>query len=487
MRAGISTGLLTLGSAIALLCAAGVPAQSVAADTQLSSMGDAKLGALMDAWMADYHQVDPKVSKGRWVHFGATATPHGLTNGVADVAPIVGEPSAMTYRIRFQRNGVEKPFLLKIGTLAEGGDETPLYLAANGGTNRPLEPKVAAFFAYVLSARGQAIVARQPGYRPLSTTDIDKARGDIAGLLYIEPAMAPYKPGAEVSGPIESVGSIQMAEWIDRAFAQFIALHPKVYKGYNWRHPGSSAAISGILTEVADIAPLGREVSRGELKDYRARFGDDKLLTIEAAHGARASEIRSNAVAIYVNAANPIKSLTVAQLDAIFSKTPKAGAPAAIRTWGQTGVTGSLSPATIHPLIYADSGAPGSIQSRNFRNDAWSDEVKRKSMAEIAAAVAADASSIGFGEFDDPTPGIRQVPIAYDDKTPPSLGSLEDVARQVYPLTRSVFILLRRNPTPQTKEFVRFLLSRDGQRLAVLEGYSALTPAEAAAQLAKLD
>ena len=485
MRKILASCLLaaTLATVPAVSVAAGEPASS---PVTLSSMGDAAMGPLMDALFADYHARHANVGKGLWSHTGATASPDGLANYVADIAPIVGKRNEMMYRVRFQRNGVTAPFIVQVGSIVRDSAPVPLQLAANGGTGRPLDPKVADFLGYVVSPEGQAIVAKL-GATPLTSTEVEQARAALAANPYVQSEAPPYRAKGQVAGPISSVGSIQMVEWIDRALLRFQALHPGVVRGPHWRHPGSSAAISGLLADVSDIAPLGREVSRKEKEAYRARFGVEGPTEIRIAHGARKSEIRTNAVAIYVNAANPIASLSVAQLDAIYSAVPHAGASAPIRTWGDAGLKGEWRDRPIAPLLYGDSGAPGSIQRENFRNDRWADTVRTLDMKEVSATVSADPAAIGFGAFDDPTPGIRVLPLSFTGKGPASSGSWDDVMRQRYPLTRHVYILVRRNLSPQTREFLRFLLSREGQEIAVLEGYAPLTRAEAEAGLAQVD
>jgi len=208
------------------------------------------------------------------------------------------------------------------------------------------------------------------------------------------------------------------------------------------------------------------------------------------AAGVPADASRSSAVAIYVHAANPVPSLTLDQLDAIFSATPR-GKIAPLLSWQQPGLPGNLADAAIRPYLFAHSNAPASIQRTVLRNQGWNPQVQTLPLEQAMRRVASEPGAIAMGYFDDPTPGMRLLPIARVAGQPASSGSPQDIASGRYPLVRDVYLLLNqragRPVSPQTTEFIRFLLSREGQEIGVLEGYFPLLPQEARASLKQLE
>ena len=183
-----------------------------------------------------------------------------------------------------------------------------------------------------------------------------------------------------------------------------------------------------------------------------------------------------------MNRANPLSSLTLAQLDAIYSTTRKRGYPEAITRWGQLGLTGDWANQPIHPygmVIERKVGNPhagivayliervllGGDFNPGTRQvpDTGMGRGNNRALDEIAEAVAGDPLAIGYAGFANRRPGTRSVALAESAGQPAYAGTEEEVTARVYPLTRTIFILARPDCSPAAREFLRFVLSREGQ------------------------
>ena len=181
----------------------------------------------------------------------------------------------------------------------------------------------------------------------------------------------------------------------------------------------------------------------------------------------------------------------MAQIDAIFGRELRQGLPAAITTWGQLGLTGEWAarPISVHVPFRITPNAM-SVQIAVLKGGVWRAAVRESSVAEVAAAVARDPGAIAFGGFED-GPGLKTVAIAARTGGEFVAGSAAEVASGRYPLTRYMYIRLNRAPgralPPQVREFLRFILSREGQEFIPTSAYFPLRADEVAEELAKLD
>lgn len=469
--------LLALGSATAA-----TPADSRLA---VSSVGDASMAPLMDAWLAALSVGPAKVVKGpRWQHVSDSAAIGALMFETADVAPMTRTPLTIElapYVHQFAGDMMKSPLMVKV---AMKGDR-PLYLAVNKRPDTPVAPNVDAFVRFALSTEGQAIVARQPGLQALSTTE---AAGEAARLDGWVAALDPKLPSyaaKPVRGEISSVGSDGMKSLMDRWMREFHALQPGVRPGARWEHPGTLNGFHALMAGQTDLAPMGRELWPDEAAAYRTLVQGESPLEIRVAHGGFNTQQRTTAQAVFVHAGNPLQSLTMQQVAAIFGRSPS------ITRWGQLGLTGEWADRPIvvdmPPRVTPNAM---SMQIMALQGGAWNESAREAKVAETAAAIAADPAAIGFGGFEDGGPGLKALAIAADAGSPPVTASGDTVASGRYPLTRYMFIRLRRTPgqpvPAATREFLRYVLSRQGQAAIPYSGYFPLTAREVNEELAKL-
>jgi phosphate transport system substrate-binding protein len=332
-----------------------------------------------------------------------------------------------------------------------------------------------------------------------------------------------YQPGQQVSGTIRNYGfglGGVLKLWED----DFRTIHPGI--SFDDKLPTSDAAIPALVTGVTDLAPDGGEPAITEALSFFEVYGYPPL-DITVASGAFDVEGKSNGPVIFVHRDNPITQISMDQLDGIFGAERTAGmrgfkwTPSDgrgpekdIRTWGQLGLTDEWAGKPIQTYGHAPSGTTRFFQWKVMGNgDKWNpnyreyvetgskmiaDEDKltqrlglqhmlkeelAKNRYGIAWTVMPQAKGI------DGIKVIAVVPRGADRAVMPSKETFQD---RTYPMVRNIYIYLNRKPgtpvEPKLREFLRYILSREGQETVATNGsYLPLTGALAREQLRKLD
>jgi phosphate transport system substrate-binding protein len=318
-----------------------------------------------------------------------------------------------------------------------------------------------------------------------------------------------YQPRSIVSGVIRSWGSEHMAGLMKRWEAGFKRHHPNAYFVDTFK--GTASAQFALHVDAADLALSGREVFPYE---YYGIYRRSQLypVEIEVATGSANVRGKSTAIGVFVHPDNPIAKLTLAQLDAIFGaersggwqkiewvESAARGAAGNIRTWGELGLTGEWADKPIHP--YGPPGLyPGGVSYFQTRvmggADTWNEKLRefddRKLMLE---ALARDRYGIAYAGNSYRTPRVKALALAEKAGGPFVELTRATVADRSYPLSRSAYIYFapdtltgdRARIDPKIREFLRYVLSREGQEDVAREGdHLSLTPALLRDQLKKL-
>jgi len=297
--------------------------------------------------------------------------------------------------------------------------------------------------------------------------------------------------------------------WQDR----FLKLHPLVrYAEYT-----VPAWFSGLCAGTADLAVTGHDAWRSDLKAFESIYGYAPLEIMIATGGFNLRKGNTPGLIVFVHRDNPLAQLTVDQLDGIFgaersggwigttwSTACARGQEKNLRTWGQLGLTGEWADQPIH-LFGIDatlSGWSGLVQRVVFKGgDKWNPAIHElvRGGAEIPAdeqivsGVADDRFAIGFSfmRVVEKNPGVKPLALAHEPAGPFVAPSHESFFARTYPLVNAVYIYLNRPPgspvPPRLKEFLTYVLSRDGQRDIVEDGmFIPLNASAAREQLAKL-
>ena len=302
-----------------------------------------------------------------------------------------------------------------------------------------------------------------------------------------------YHAEHAVRGEIRLWGSPEdaalVAGW-DEGFRKF---HPQARIAARLHGPESTLA--SIYTGVADVAFVAREL---RLPVDTMAFQWTKLYaptTIEVANaGVHAPRIAAN-LAVFVNSANPIAGLTVAQLDGIFGAEHKR-AGANLRRWGDAGLVGNewadrpirvLAPpvTSIAALFFRRT-----VLGNSFK---WNESLQEFADEEAALAeVARDPAAIAYARAGSARGGVKMLPIAASAGSPFVALDEKTAADRSYPLSRVVIVAIDHAPgkplDPRVRELLRYVLSAEGQAVVARDGaYVPLEPDEARVQTKKLD
>jgi phosphate transport system substrate-binding protein len=306
-------------------------------------------------------------------------------------------------------------------------------------------------------------------------------KGEFQETLHarLDPALASYQPATTVKGEIRSVGADTMEELTKLWIAGFSKVQPGAT--FTMDAKASGTAVPALTDGKADIGPCAREVLPPELGPFQKKFGYEPF-AVRVASGSYRTPGKTHAIAFLVNKDNPIEKVTFSQLDAVFSTTRRHGGKEDIRTWGQLGLKGEWAdkPIALWGLI-RPNGIANFIQARVMANGEYKSGINERTtvgslaaLDAIAQGVAADRYAIGYAGYGNLIPGVKAVALAENDGGPYYKGTFDEVVTHTYPLSRHIYVYINRGPNqpidPKIREFLDYILSKDGQDAVVKEG-----------------
>ena len=320
----------------------------------------------------------------------------------------------------------------------------------------------------------------------------------LLGLVLIvaagaEPALVPYAPIKPIEGTIRVSGSPADAGLLKLWEDGFRRFHPNARFMPSLHGPESTMA--GIYTDTADLALLAREM---RLPVESMAFEWVKLykpVTLVVANAGVRTDRPAACLAVFVHPDNPIAGITLGQLAAIFGGDPAR--PAIARTWRDVGVQGALAGREIHPLGPAIDSTDAiyfrrTVLDNNFKWNAALREFDQ--VKDAVAALRRDPAGIAFAPLAaaGDGAGLRCLPVAASAPGPCVALDELSVRNGTYPLSRTLTVAYDRNPSrplePRLEEFLRFILSAQGQAAVTADAaYVTLSPAAAATQAARID
>ena len=299
-------------------------------------------------------------------------------------------------------------------------------------------------------------------------------------VIKVDPGIPAYQKTSGVSGSVSSIGSDSMNNLMTLWAETFRKFYPNVKVQVEGK--GSSTAPPALIAGTAQFGPMSRTMRSTEIDQFRQK------------HGYPPTEIRTSydALAVYVHRDNPIKQLSLAQVEAIFGKTRRRGYKQNIATWGQLGLTGDWAnrPISLYGRNSA-SGTYGFFKEHTLKNGDFKDTVKEQpGSASVVQGVTEDRFGIGYSGIGYRTSGVKLVPLSETEASPVSDGSYADVQSGKYPLWRFLYVYVNKAPgrplSPLVGEFIKLMYSKEGQEAVVKDGYMPLSAKLAAAELAKV-
>jgi phosphate transport system substrate-binding protein len=297
--------------------------------------------------------------------------------------------------------------------------------------------------------------------------------------LDVDPKIAPYKKVSGVSGNVKSIGSDTLNNLMAMWSEGFRSAYPSVKLEIEGK--GSSTAPPALIEGTAQFGPMSREMKSGEVDAFEKKFGYKP---------ARVS-VAVDALAVFVNKDNPIKGLTLQQVDAIFSRNRKGGYPKDIVTWGDLGLTGEWAnkPVSLYGRNSA-SGTYGYFKEVALFHGDYKDTVKEQpGSSAVVQGVASDKYAIGYSGVGYKTADVKTVPLGKSE------GKFYDATARYaysgdYPLARFLYIYLNKKPNqaldPLRREFLKYVLSKDGQMIVIKDGFFPISSVVVGQDLATL-
>jgi phosphate transport system substrate-binding protein len=331
----------------------------------------------------------------------------------------------------------------------------------------------------------------------------DRVLDCIAGVLAVAGcscgfAQQAYSPSPLQPGVIRSWGDDAMrgtmTVW-ERAFRRY---HPEIT--FEDKLLGTATSMAGIITGTSDLSLMGRPTTVNEVIGFEWVFRV-KPLGIQVMNGPLQGEGRSPALAVFVSRSNPVTQISMAQLAAILGcpAEPKASVP-----WSSAGAGGAWKSKPIHVFLYDNQTGSGDFLQQDVQGskDCWNWEIVREfkdrqrngatypAGRQIIDTLKADPNGLAVSTLGYAGAGVKALPLAAGGKT--VALTRESVVDGAYPLRRGVYIYINRaagkQVEPKVKEFLRFILSEEGQALVQTQGdYLPLNAAAALEQRGKLE
>ena len=286
-----------------------------------------------------------------------------------------------------------------------------------------------------------------------------------ANAVSVDEAIPEYKAVSGISGNLSSVGSDTLANLMTLWAESFKRSYPNV--NIQIQAAGSSTAPPALTEATSSFGPMSRKMKSKEIASFEDRYG----------YKPTAIPVAIDALAVYVNKDNPIKGMSIPDTDAVFSSTRKCGGDKDITKWGDLGLSGNWKKRDIQ--IYGRnsvSGTYGYFKKKALCKGDYKNNVNEQpGSASVVQSVSTSVNGIGYSGIGYKTSGVRAVPLtkkaggAFIEATP------DNAVSGKYPLSRFLYVYVNKHPNkelaPLEKEFIKLVLSQQGQEVVIKDGY----------------
>lgn len=289
----------------------------------------------------------------------------------------------------------------------------------------------------------------------------------------VDSGLADYSRASGVSGNLSSVGSDTLANLMTLWAEEFKRNYPNV--NIQIQAAGSSTAPPALTESTSSLGPMSRKMKDKEVEAFERRYG----------YKPTPIRVAIDALAVFAHKDNPVKGITIPQVDAIFSSTRKCGYADDINNWGALGLDGAWKTRSIQ--LYGRnsvSGTYGYFKKKALCKGDYKNNVNEQpGSASVVQSVSASLNGIGYSGIGYRTSGVRAVPLAKAEGKPFIAATPDNAISGKYPLARFLYIYVNKHPNkplpPLEREFLKMVLSKSGQMTVVKDGYIPL-PAKVA-------
>ncbi len=280
----------------------------------------------------------------------------------------------------------------------------------------------------------------------------------------LDPNLPVYEKASGVSGNLSSVGSDTLANLMTLWAEEFKRNYPNV--NIQIQAAGSSTAPPALTEGTSNIGPMSRKMKDKEIEAFEKKYG----------YKPTPVAVAIDALAVFAHKDNPIKGMSIDQVDAVFSSTRKCGAPEAITKWNQLGVSGSLADQSVQLFgRNSVSGTYGYFKKVALcKGDFQNGVNEQPGSASVVQSVSTSINALGYSGIGYKTASVRALPLSksgtdFVEPTP------ENAITGKYPLARSLYVYINKKPgqdlQPLEREFLKLVLSKVGQEVVVKDGY----------------
>lgn len=281
----------------------------------------------------------------------------------------------------------------------------------------------------------------------------------------LDPLLPEYQRASGISGNLSSVGSDTLANLMTLWAEEFKRKYPNV--NIQVQAAGSSTAPPALTEGTANLGPMSRKMKNRELEAFENRHGYKPM----------AIPVAIDTLAVYVHKDNPIKGLTIREVDAVFSNSRKCGHDNDIEKWGDVGIMGNWSTRNIQLFgRNSVSGTYGYFKKKGLCKGDFKNTVNEQpGSASVVQSVSASLNSIGYSGIGYKTSGVKTLPISIKPGKPYIEATAENAISGKYPMSRLLYVYVNKHPnkplSPLDKEFIKLVLSKTGQLVVLKDGY----------------
>ncbi len=302
----------------------------------------------------------------------------------------------------------------------------------------------------------------------------------VSAEVSVDADLGEYAATSGVSGNLSSVGSDTLANLMTLWAEEYKRFYPNV--NIQIQAAGSSTAPPALTEGTSNLGPMSRKMKDKELASFEKKFG----------YKPTAIPVAIDALAVYVHKDNPIQSMSIEQVDAVFSSTRTCGGAADIATWGDLGLESDWGKRDIQLFgRNSVSGTYGYFKKKALcKGDFKSTVNEQPGSASVVQSVSSSLNGIGYSGIGYKTSGVKAVALSKGNS-----GAIEATSENAitgdYPLARFLYVYVNKAPgkplSPLESEFIKMVLSTQGQKVVVKDGYIPLPSKVADKALASID
>ena len=294
-----------------------------------------------------------------------------------------------------------------------------------------------------------------------------------------EAGLPEYQAASGVSGTLSATGSDTVANLTTFWAEEFKRIYPNV--NIQIQATGSSAAPTALTEITANIGLMSRNMRRAEIQSFTARYG----------YPPTPIPVALDALAILVHRDNPLPRIELAEIDAIFSSTLRCGAAQRIENWSQMGLAEAEPLSGRGILAFGRNSVSGTYgffkQTALCRGDFHAAVNEQSGSGSLVQAIGSTLNGIGYASIAFSTSSVRIVPVSWRQAGEGRITTPAQAVAGEYPFTRYLLFYVNRpaggSLPPLEREFIRMVLSREGQEIVSRSGYIPLPAALAGESL----